>query len=240
MADPKTTITSTVDLKLEPVKPWTTPEVQEISPEDIAATGETATAQLKSLEDTAKQLQAINEPYLKGQISGDVADQLRIQSAETALAGGIGADSPAARGLQARDFGLTSMDIQQRGIQTATAVAGIQEVVAKMGEDRYRFMETLSDERKKFVEQSRQFGATLEQDALRTQVAFRELLLRQDMFNKEQNLKSIEIMTNLASQQAALQVSAATSGVSFNMGPVNKIFNDMITSMNATLRRSNP
>jgi hypothetical protein len=235
-----TTITSNVDLALEPVEPWTTPEVEEISPEDISASGEAATSSLAGLEQTAAQLKAINEPYLKGQISDDVASQLRAQSAETALAGGIGTDSAAARSLQARDFGLTSMQIQQQGIQTATAVASIQEVSSKMREDRYRFMETLSDERKKFVEQSRQFGATLAQDAQRTQIAFRELLLKQDMFNKEQNLRSIEMMANLGAQQAAMQVQAATSGTKFNMGPVNTIFNNLISSINSTLKRSNP
>jgi hypothetical protein len=64
--------------------------------------------------DLTKQLQTLSAQELAGQIPQDVQDQLRRSTAFTSLGAGE-AGSPMSRGLTARDFGLTSLDMIQRG-----------------------------------------------------------------------------------------------------------------------------
>jgi hypothetical protein len=72
---------------------------------------------------------------MSGQIGADVQANLARSSAMQALQGGFGASSEMGRGLTARDLGLTSLDLQQRGVQDYerqrmlnfnTRVAGLQ------------------------------------------------------------------------------------------------------------------
>lgn len=56
---------------------------------------------------------------LKGEISSDVQSQLQRSSAGRALSGGYGAGSGVGRNLSARDFGLTSMQVQNQGLAQA-------------------------------------------------------------------------------------------------------------------------
>jgi hypothetical protein len=56
---------------------------------------------------------------LRGEISTDVQSQLQRSSAGRALSGGFGAGSGVGRNLSARDFGLTSMQMQNQGLQQA-------------------------------------------------------------------------------------------------------------------------
>jgi hypothetical protein len=56
---------------------------------------------------------------LRGEVSQDVASQLQRSSAGRALSGGYGAGSGVGRNLAARDFGLTSMQIQNQGLAQA-------------------------------------------------------------------------------------------------------------------------
>lgn len=236
--DKKTKVTAQTDLGLEPVSDWGDLELS-TDTEFLGETREESSEAFSGIEDTISSLQSINQSRLRGEVSGDVAEQLRAQSAETALAGGISTESPAARSLQARDFGLTSMQIQEAGIQTQKDIASMQSNLAQLRESRYQFQENMKLDREKMMEQSRQFGASLEQDALRTQIANRELILKRDSFNADQNLRAVELITNLGNQQASLQVQAATSGRRVDMDPVNKIFNDLISSINDTLKTSN-
>jgi len=53
---------------------------------------------------------------MSGQISADVQANLAKSSAMRALQGGFGASSEMGRGLTARDLGLTSLELQQRGM----------------------------------------------------------------------------------------------------------------------------
>lgn len=235
MAEP--TIASDIDLSLEEVEAWEAPEI-EIDEGAISEESLRVDKALGGMEESISQLQEINQSRLRGEIPGDVAEQLRAQSAETALAGGISTESPAARSLQARDFGLTSMQIQEAGVQTQKDIASLQSNLAQLSESRYQFQENMAQKQREFREQSRQFGASLEQDALRTQIASQELRVRQNMFNKEQNLKLYQTMSDLATQQAGMQVTAATSGKNFDMAPVNTIFNDMIKVIDAAMTRS--
>jgi len=56
---------------------------------------------------------------LRGEVSMDVQSQLQRSAAGRALGGGYGAGSGAGRNLAARDFGLTSMQIQNQGLAQA-------------------------------------------------------------------------------------------------------------------------
>jgi len=56
---------------------------------------------------------------LRGEISQDVQSQLQRSSAGRALTGGFGGGTGMGRNLSARDFGLTSMQIQNQGLAQA-------------------------------------------------------------------------------------------------------------------------
>ena len=56
---------------------------------------------------------------LRGEVDQDVASQLQRSSAGRALGGGFGAGSGMGLALSARDFGLTSMQIQNQGLAQA-------------------------------------------------------------------------------------------------------------------------
>jgi len=232
--EPKTKTTTNVDLSLATIKPWDLPEVAPVDAEGAKAGADAATG---ALSDMLLSLRTANKDRLEGKISGDVADQIRINSSETAMASGINPSSPAARSLQARDFGLTSMDIKERGIATETQLAGLQQNIAALREERYKFTESLSDSRKAFREQSRQFGASLEQDSLRTQLASRELVLKQAQFNAESNLKVLGLVSDLVGQQMSLQMQASMADISDSK--VTQAFDSMITNVTNILKRSN-
>jgi hypothetical protein len=56
---------------------------------------------------------------LRGEVSMDVQSQLQRSAAGRALGGGFGGGSGMGRNLSARDFGLTSMQIQNQGLNQA-------------------------------------------------------------------------------------------------------------------------
>jgi hypothetical protein len=60
---------------------------------------------------------SINEALMSGEIPKDVADQLKRSAAYTSVMGGGGAGTQ--RALTARDLGLTSLELQQRGMTGA-------------------------------------------------------------------------------------------------------------------------
>lgn len=61
---------------------------------------------------------------LRGEIPADVAAQVANKAASAGFAGGFGPGSGIGRSLTARDFGLTSMQIQQQGLGNFQALAG--------------------------------------------------------------------------------------------------------------------
>jgi hypothetical protein len=66
---------------------------------------------------------------LKGEISQDVQSQLQRSAAGRALGGGFGGGSGMGRALSARDFGLTSMQIQNQGLAQAQSFIQQQRTV---------------------------------------------------------------------------------------------------------------
>jgi hypothetical protein len=125
-------------------------EAGDLSPERLAkftqaadflsqAAVQTRADMLASADPRALELSQIADnnaaAMMSGQISADVQANLARSSAMQALSGGFGAGSEMGRGLTARDLGLTSLDLQQRGMQDYerqrmlnfnTRVAGLQ------------------------------------------------------------------------------------------------------------------
>ena len=231
-----------------------------------------ADAATSTYDQTIKSLQERNRAWLRGEISGDVADQLRAQAALGARSGGAGADSQAGRNLQARDFGLTSMDIQQRGMQQEFGIAEAQRGLAALHEQRFQFMQNLAEQQHQFSssfglsqaqmeqqsnqfaaglgmdaqrmeeqsrqfaagmgmdaqrmgEQSRQFGASLAADMYRSQLAGQELRLKQEAFNAEQNMRIVDLITNMTMAMTGQQVQAALGDV--DDSGMTKTFNNL-------------
>ena len=220
-------ITTDTDMTLDPIPEWEAPEIaSEFAPQAFEQSGEA----LDSFEQTIKGLHDVNQAWLKGEISGDVADQMRQQSRLSSRMGGAGEDSQLSRNLQARDFGMTSMQIQQQGFQQEAVVGQMQQALSGIREQRSQFMQQT-------LEQSRQFGASLEQDALRTQLSHRELMLKQDAFNAEQNLRLVEIISNATMAMTGQQVQAAISDVSDS--GITSTFNTLQKQLEGLLSRSN-
>lgn len=71
------------------------------------------------------QQQSVISQQLAGEIPQDVQDQVERISAEKSIQSGLG-QGQAARNLTARDLGLTSLDIQERGLKNAAQVSSIQ------------------------------------------------------------------------------------------------------------------
>lgn len=67
---------------------------------------------------TTGKLYDLSNQYLSGEVPQDVQDAIQRSTAYQSLAGGFGG-SPMANALTARDLGLTSLDLQQRGAALA-------------------------------------------------------------------------------------------------------------------------
>ena len=222
-------ITTNTDLSLDAVTPWETPEIASLENQkkEYAASD----SLLGSAESILEDLRKRNESWLKGEISADVAEGLRSRAALSARSGGA-AGSQASRNLQARDFGTTSMQIQESGMQRAAQLSELQKGLAAVREQRAQFLTSLQ-------ENSRQFGANLADQMTRTQLAHRELILKQDAFNAEQNARIVELISQSSLGAMQLQVQAATGGVEDDSG-ITASFNQLQQQLQNLLARSNP
>lgn len=227
--DPAANVVTDVSMGLDPFPDWAAPDLAS----KFATSGfDAATKAFDKTDEMLAGLRDKNQSWLRGEISGDVADQLRSQAALGARAGGAGADSQMSRNLQARDFGSTSMQIQERGMALETGLTQAQASMAQIREQRSQFMQQT-------LEQSRQFGASNALDQTRTQLMHKELMLKQDAFNAEQNMKLIDMISSLATTQGSLQISAAQSG-KVDISGVNSTFESLLGQIGALLKKSNP
>jgi|SRR6186713_593814 len=71
------------------------------------------------------QAQGLVSSQLRGEVPADVAAQLQRRSTAQSLLGGFGGNSGIGRNLSARDFGLTSMGIQQQGLANFSNLASM-------------------------------------------------------------------------------------------------------------------
>lgn len=102
---------------------------------DLIATADPRAAELSAIADENA------AALMSGRISADVQANLARSGAMRALQGGFGADSGMGRNLQARDLGLTSLDLmgkgydmfdRQRRLNYDTKVAGVQDTAANV------------------------------------------------------------------------------------------------------------
>ena len=221
-------ITTATDLTLPEGLEWNPPEIASL--ENQRAQFAESDRLLGDSESILKDLAAKNESWMRGEVPADVQERLRENAALSARAGGL-SGSQAARNLQARDLGLTSMQIQESGMQRAAGISELQKGLAGIREQRAQYLASLQ-------ENSRQFGANLADQVMRTQLAHRELMLKQDAFNAAQNLKLVELITQSSLGFMQLQVSAANNDIDFG-GSVST-FEALQAKMDALFARSNP
>jgi hypothetical protein len=132
------------------------------------------------------------QDQLAGKVPEDVQKQLRIMRAESSLGFGLGAGSQASKNVEARDLGLTSLQIQQQGVAGAQALAGL-------------------------VESKRQYNKNYElnisqhmQDVRRTDLSATELMESSRRFNKQQELMAAELSASVLTSYHSLMGEYAT------------------------------
>lgn len=221
-------ITTDVNMGLDEIQAWEPPSIASL--ENQQAEFGKADTLFGAAEEMLSGLREKNAAWLKGEVPDDVAEQLREKSAQSARMGGI-AGSQAARNLQARDLGLTSMQIQESGMQREAQLSELSKGLGAIREQRAQFMTNLH-------EQSKQFGANLADQMTRTQLAHRELILKQEAFNAEQNMRLVELITQSTLGMMQLQVQAAGSDVDFSGGVTT--FEALQSQLENLLSRSNP
>lgn len=104
----------------------------------------------------------VTSNMLSGVINPDVQAQVQRISAENAIKGGLGMSSQASRNMTARDLGLTSMDIQSKGLEAAKALGDFD--AGLMGQ-RMNFLTTMRGQdidAKQVKLQNQQFNKELE------------------------------------------------------------------------------
>ncbi len=114
-----------------------TPGLQRISMQNIGQTTAPVTEQLGAMERSVDQLAAANASLLKGEIPADVSAAVRRAASETSIRGGVFGSS--AKALSARDLGLTSLDIQQRGMTNQQTIIDSRAAVAQAHESIRQF-----------------------------------------------------------------------------------------------------
>lgn len=114
-----------------------TPGLQRISMQNIGQTTAPVTEQLGAMERSVDQLAAANASLLRGEIPADVSAAVRRAASETSIRGGVFGSS--AQALSARDLGLTSLDIQQRGMTNQQAIIDSRAAVAQAHESIRQF-----------------------------------------------------------------------------------------------------
>jgi hypothetical protein len=85
------------------------------------------------------QISTLVNQLLEGAIPADVQAQVQRQGAEQAMALGIPATSGMARNLQARDFGLTSMELMQQGAAYTPGLVDLANFLSPQQTQNYLF-----------------------------------------------------------------------------------------------------
>lgn len=223
----KAVVTTATDMSLDPIGEWKTPEIASLENQkkEFAA----ADKLFGSAEEMLSGLREKNKDWLAGKISADVAEGLRSKSALAARSGGA-AGSQASRNLQARDFGVTSMQLQESGMQREAQLAELSKGLGSIREQRAQYFANLQ-------ETSKQFGANLVDQMTRTQLAHKELMFKQDAFNAEQNARIVELISESTLGMMQLQVSAASADVDF--GGNLSTWEKLQSQLSGLLSRSN-
>jgi len=187
---------------------------------DLAPITEQLDRAQMSMEESIQKLETANEPYLRGEIPEDVQSQLRRTASERIQQSGIGGQVAEAR--SARDFGLTSLQIQEAGFQRQVGIAEARRAQAS-------FLESRREYEKNYQLQSRQFV----EDMRRTDLQATEMDQIRRRFNAEQNLNLVKLIADLASTRAQVRAQydvadvegggATVAGLNNVIGQIDKI-----------------
>ena len=164
-------VTTTVDkIKTTVPNPLEVNEYAKKSPEvasELAGMQVSTDVNNQMFDELVGGLAAQSKEMMTGAIPSDVQDQIRQLSAENTLKGGQGMGSQASKFIAARDLGLTSLDIMQKGQALADSTAKLAEAKREYNKTYALNLNTyLNDVRKVDVteaelrERSRQFNVT--------------------------------------------------------------------------------
>ena len=174
-----------------------------LSPEDKARTdklsGEIDTG-LQGYQASLDRMSKANESMLKGEIPADVTASVRRAASENSIMRGIGGQ--ASRALSARDLGLTSADIQQKGMANETEIQKGISGLAQARENIRQYTLTRSatlQELQLKAHETNQSAIDLE----RTRIAT----------NINANVEILGHIANLVSSQQQLAVQAASAEI---------------------------
>jgi hypothetical protein len=199
-----TPVTAQTNLTFEPVEAQEATAVENLDAGELALK---ASAEMDKVGESLAQLRGINQDRLAGKIPSDVLSELRKNAAEKAQAMGMGDSSFAGRNLEARDLGLTSMQLQAAGESQELNLNKMQAGLAEFQQKRSEFSST-------FLESSRQFNEKLAVEQDRTRLSAMNLKAKRDEFNASQNLKLIGYISDLAASQATVSANLAINDVS--------------------------
>lgn len=191
------------DLTFEPV------EVQaplEIAGLDTEALNLKSTEHMDTVSKSLEDLRVKNEDRLAGKLSGDVVAEVRRHAAERATASGVAASGAGSRAIEARDLGMTSMDVQERGFATEQQLNQVTAQLADFENRRAAFSA-------EFTERSRQFNERLSLDQNNQRLSYKQLQLQRDSFNASQNSQLIGFIANLAASQAGVSANLAMADI---------------------------
>lgn len=152
------------------------------------------------VESSIDKLSAANEAMLKGEIPADVSASVRRAASENSIMRGVGGQ--AARSLSARDLGLTSMDIRERGIATETKVAELRGTLATTVQGFRDTLVTRNLQIRELENQARELnlkGIDVERQRIATNISA--------------NVNILGYMTDLIKTQQMLSMEAAGSDI---------------------------
>lgn len=147
-------------------------------------------------------MSGVVESQLRGEIPDDVRAKVERDAAARGLLYGLGAGSPADRALTARDLGLTSLDIQQKGMAGG-------EMLTKLAESRRMYNKTYQLQTQQFLEDVRRGDLSAAQIAEQSrqfnvaqQAAAAEMLLQGLTVYHEMALKYTQVENTAATRQS--------------------------------------
>lgn len=171
---------------------------------------------MESLEDSINRMSEANASLLKGEIPADVSAAVRRAAAESSVTGGIFGSS--SRNLSARDLGRTSLSIQQAGMENEQQIAESKRTAAGAYEQVRQWNKTYDASLRELqIKQQEQNMSAIEIESDRAK------------FNASQNLRLLEIVANLVSnqQQVAAQLSISDVDPSGSIATFNSLIDSM-------------
>ena len=159
-----------------------------------------ATGALTSMKGSLAKMSSANESMLKGEIPADVSASVRRAASENSIMRGVGGQ--AGRALSARDLGLSSMDIKQKGIENEGKLAEMRRGMA----DSYDKMRTWS----------KTYDAGLRELEIKARAENTTAIsheLDRAKFNAQRNVDLVKILGDLVSNQQSVAGTLAGNDI---------------------------